>query len=45
MVFDMCQCSKLPVAITMAGGYAPNVEDVVEIQCNTIREAAGRVGQ
>ncbi len=45
MVFDKCQFSKLPAAVTMAGGYAPNVDDVVEIQRNTIREAAGRVGQ
>lgn len=42
MVFDYCQASRLPVAITMAGGYAPSIEDIVEIQSNTIREAAGR---
>jgi len=42
MVFDKCQDSQLPVAITMAGGYAPNKEDIAEIQSNTIREAAGR---
>ncbi|MFT3879024.1 MAG: histone deacetylase [Gemmatales bacterium] len=42
MVMDKSQASHLPVAITMAGGYAPNMEDIVEIQSNTIREAAGR---
>lgn len=42
MVFDRCQADYLPVAITMAGGYAPIMEDIVEIQSNTIREAAGR---
>lgn len=42
MVFDRCQANQLPVAITMAGGYAPNIADIVEIQSNTIREAAGR---
>jgi len=45
MVFESCQFNKLPVAITMAGGYAPNVDDVVEIQCNTIREAVGRAAK
>ncbi|HQR43149.1 MAG TPA: histone deacetylase [Gemmatales bacterium] len=43
MVFDHCQAARLPVAIAMAGGYAPDVQDIVEIQYNTIREAAGRV--
>ncbi|HQR05957.1 MAG TPA: histone deacetylase [Gemmatales bacterium] len=42
MVLDKCQANLLPVAITMAGGYAPIIEDIVEIQSNTIREAAGR---
>jgi acetoin utilization deacetylase AcuC-like enzyme len=42
MVLDKCQANQLPVAITMAGGYAPNMGDIVEIQSNTIREAAGR---
>lgn len=39
MVFEACQSQRLPVAITMAGGYASIVEDIVEIQSNTIREA------
>ena len=30
----------LPVAITMAGGYAPNIQDTVDIHFNTIRIAA-----
>jgi acetoin utilization deacetylase AcuC-like enzyme len=42
LVFDLCQASGLPVAITMAGGYAPNVEDIVDIHFQTIREAAKR---
>jgi acetoin utilization deacetylase AcuC-like enzyme len=42
-VFDHCQAARLPVAIAMAGGYAPDVNDIVEIQCNTIREAAERL--
>jgi acetoin utilization deacetylase AcuC-like enzyme len=42
MVFDACQAANLPVAIAMAGGYAPRVEDIVDIQFATIREAASR---
>lgn len=42
MVFDICQSKNLSVAITMAGGYAPIMEDIVEIQSNTIREAVLR---
>jgi acetoin utilization deacetylase AcuC-like enzyme len=42
LVFGHCQAAKLPIAIAMAGGYAPNVNDIVEIQANTIAEAARR---
>jgi acetoin utilization deacetylase AcuC-like enzyme len=42
MVFDACQKANLPVAITMADGYAPNMNDIVDIQSNTIKEAARR---
>lgn len=42
MVFDACETAGLPVAIAMAGGYAPRVEDIVDIQFATINEAAGR---
>ena len=41
IVFD--RCSRLPVAITMAGGYAPNADDIVEIHSNTVREAVQRM--
>lgn len=43
MVFDACEAARLPVAVAMAGGYAPRVEDIVEIQFATISEAARRV--
>lgn len=42
LVFDYCQAAGLPVAIAMAGGYAPQVEDIVDIHFQTIREAAER---
>lgn len=44
MVFDLCQVKKFPVAITMAGGYAQNVDDMVDIQFNTVSEACRRIG-
>jgi acetoin utilization deacetylase AcuC-like enzyme len=45
MVFDVCEAASLPVAITMAGGYAPRVEDVVDIHFQTVAEAARRAAR
>lgn len=42
LVFDLCAQAGLPVAIAMGGGYAPNVEDIVDIHLETIRTAAQR---
>jgi len=39
MVFDACRERELPVAVTMSGGYAPDVDAIVTIHANTIREA------
>lgn len=40
LVFDACRASNVPVAVTMGGGYARNIDDIVEIHTNTVREAA-----
>jgi acetoin utilization deacetylase AcuC-like enzyme len=40
VVLDACGAAGLPVVVTMAGGYAPNVEDTVEIHFATVRAAA-----
>ena len=40
LVFDLCRRRDIPIAVTMSGGYAPDVEAIVTIHCNTIREAA-----
>ncbi len=45
LVFDYCQAAGLPVAITMAGGYAPHIEDIVDIHFQTIRAATERQKQ
>jgi acetoin utilization deacetylase AcuC-like enzyme len=39
MVMNHCATAGLPVVITMGGGYAANVEDIVTIHANTIRAA------
>jgi acetoin utilization deacetylase AcuC-like enzyme len=39
MVFDMCFAAGIPVAVVMGGGYAPNIEDIVDIHLQTVRTA------
>lgn len=36
LVLGHCHKAGLPVAITMAGGYAPNIEDTVDIHFQTV---------
>ena len=43
IIFDLCRENSLPVAVAMAGGYAPNVEDIVAIHTQTIRLAAALI--
>lgn len=45
LVFDYCQAAGLSLAITMSGGYAPQIEDIVDIHFQTIRAAVERQGQ
>jgi acetoin utilization deacetylase AcuC-like enzyme len=40
LVFQYCHEARLPVAVTMAGGYAPNIEDTVDIHFQTVQIAA-----
>lgn len=39
-VMDRCLAAGVPMVVVMAGGYAPNVDDIVQIHLNTIRAAA-----
>ena len=39
LVFEKARAKNIPVAITLAGGYARIVEDTIEIHSNTIRVA------
>ncbi|HUZ45256.1 MAG TPA: histone deacetylase [Terriglobia bacterium] len=40
LVFEKARAKKIPVAVTLAGGYARHVNDTVLIHSNTIRTAA-----
>ncbi|MCG8454841.1 MAG: histone deacetylase [Holophagales bacterium] len=40
LVLDRCRREGLPVAVAMAGGYAPKVEDIVDIHARTVALAA-----
>jgi len=39
MVLGACRERGVPVATVMSGGYAADINDTVEIHCNTIRAA------
>jgi acetoin utilization deacetylase AcuC-like enzyme len=39
-MLGLCRAEGLPVAVTMAGGYAQEVEDIVAIHVQTVRIAA-----
>jgi acetoin utilization deacetylase AcuC-like enzyme len=40
LVLDVLTQRNIPVAVAMAGGYAPNVEDIVDIHAMTLQECA-----
>jgi len=39
LVFGFCREYRLPVAVTLAGGYAPRIEDIVDIHFQTVKAA------
>jgi acetoin utilization deacetylase AcuC-like enzyme len=45
LVLSRCQQARVPVVITMSGGYAADVDAIVEIHTNTIRAAASLFAQ
>lgn len=40
LVFSLCHSLGIPVAVTMGGGYAKQVDDIVDIHLQTIKIAA-----
>jgi acetoin utilization deacetylase AcuC-like enzyme len=45
LVFDLARARGAGVAVTLAGGYARDVDDTVTIHCNTVRAAAEAMAQ
>lgn len=39
-VFEQCIANKIPVQVSMGGGYSPDVRDIIDAHCNTFRLAA-----
>jgi acetoin utilization deacetylase AcuC-like enzyme len=40
LVFDRCRRVNLPIAVTMSGGYALDIDAIVTIHANTVRTAS-----
>jgi hypothetical protein len=40
LIFTFCQAAGVPIAITMAGGYARQIVDTVDIHAHTVAMAA-----
>jgi len=40
LVFDLCKRNKVPVQVSMGGGYSTKIQDIVDAHCNTFRVAA-----
>lgn len=38
-VFELCIANKIPVQVSMGGGYSPDIRDIVNAHCNTYRLA------
>ena len=45
LVFEWCRAGGTPVAVVLAGGYAVNTADTVQMHCNTYRELESVVGE
>lgn len=41
IVLSTCRANNASIAIAMAGGYAPDVNDIVDIHAQTVKEAKG----
>ena len=40
-VFEQCMTNRIPVQVSMGGGYSPDIKDIVDAHCNTYRVATG----
>ncbi|MCS7073174.1 MAG: histone deacetylase [Bacteroidia bacterium] len=39
-VFDVCRDARLPIVVTMGGGYSADIKIIVNAHCETFRQAA-----
>lgn len=39
LLFQLCRSRKVPVQVSMGGGYSSDIKDIVEAHCNTFRAA------
>ena len=39
MVFSLARSNKVPIAVSMGGGYSPNIKHIIEAHANTYRVA------
>lgn len=39
LVFECCYKYQIPVAVSMGGGYSPNIKDIINAHCNTYKAA------
>lgn len=39
VVLQLCKQDKIPVQVSMGGGYSPQIKDIIEAHCNTFRLA------
>lgn len=44
-VYAHCAARSIPIAVTMAGGYANDIDDIVDIHAHSVVEAAARAGK
>ncbi|MFT4561109.1 MAG: acetoin utilization deacetylase AcuC-like enzyme [Gammaproteobacteria bacterium] len=44
LLIDRCRRGNVPLAVVMAGGYAPNVDDIVDIHYQTVMLASSYAG-
>jgi len=45
LILRWCRDQGIPLAIAMAGGYAPEIDDIVDIHAATVRLASERCGE
>jgi acetoin utilization deacetylase AcuC-like enzyme len=45
LVFQFCKAHKVPVQVSMGGGYSPEIKDIVDAHCNTFKAGIDILGE